>query len=705
MERVASHEIIRSSEGLLVGLLSPSNTDAIEDRFHRIANMSQIFLGPSKTINHRVVSSVLLPWMSAVRSVFDENDGDSTKSSIPLALYLCQSVPGFQARDENRLATAMDVDGDDGESHHHLQQQEQDILNEYMVGDGQRKIEIRITMILNEISQREARNHHGASLAMGSIESILRVLTNKEVVSQLFDVLQDQDQGISSRMALISTFTKVLVSFPYKIGDRQSTSTSAASKSSNTTREALLTTLAFSRPQQPIAIQLWLFLQEYFKDLLPSILLLDKRSLLSSRGFQEQAALCNQTPEAFYMSIISLIYLFCSVLSHQLAATDDEELFSSTSSAMSVGHLVEMTRFLRQWLWKILWTDPSCDFMSSFLHPREENISYFSILQYSCLLSSTRLFNQLCIRNERRTFLEDADYQWSALPQQEFALVDPTTSDRYYEVDMEDNVLLSSSAAANKEGDFFVRNPNLKIVLTYIPQVIPFTQRVALFQSLVDHDKQQYFSALQGRMSMEEMIAGGQIVRVSVRRDRLVEDAMKGLHNIGFRLKGRVQVEFISEQGFQEAGIDGGGLFKEFMDVFARTVSDPAFGIFVPTSEQLLTPNPYSALTVGHASSSSSATSSSSSRRGTAAERRRRAMASSASAMDEVDEEDYDEGNSQSKLLSDNSHLELFEFVGKMLGKALYEVSLITMFVLKSNLPFISLYRKSCINRNWRLAF
>jgi hypothetical protein len=81
----------------------------------------------------------------------------------------------------------------------------------------------------------------------------------------------------------------------------------------------------------------------------------------------------------------------------------------------------------------------------------------------------------------------------------------------------------------------------------------------------------------------------GGSVQVKVHRDTLVEDAFLGLRQAGSRLKGRVQVEFIGE-----AGIDGGGLFKEFIDSFLKAAFNPSLGLFCPTSEQLLVPNPLS---------------------------------------------------------------------------------------------------------------
>ena len=41
-----------------------------------------------------------------------------------------------------------------------------------------------------------------------------------------------------------------------------------------------------------------------------------------------------------------------------------------------------------------------------------------------------------------------------------------------------------------------------------------------------------------------------------------------------------------------EAGIDGGGLFKDFIDNFTKEAFDPVAGFFILTHEQTLSPNP-----------------------------------------------------------------------------------------------------------------
>ena len=44
--------------------------------------------------------------------------------------------------------------------------------------------------------------------------------------------------------------------------------------------------------------------------------------------------------------------------------------------------------------------------------------------------------------------------------------------------------------------------------------------------------------------------------------------------------------------GLDEAGIDGGGLFREFLSQLLRAAFDPNRGFFVLTKDQMLYPNP-----------------------------------------------------------------------------------------------------------------
>jgi ubiquitin-protein ligase E3 C len=44
------------------------------------------------------------------------------------------------------------------------------------------------------------------------------------------------------------------------------------------------------------------------------------------------------------------------------------------------------------------------------------------------------------------------------------------------------------------------------------------------------------------------------------------------------RVKGRLRIQYVNEAGLPEAGIDGGGLFKDFMEELLRQGFSPQVG-------------------------------------------------------------------------------------------------------------------------------
>ena len=59
-----------------------------------------------------------------------------------------------------------------------------------------------------------------------------------------------------------------------------------------------------------------------------------------------------------------------------------------------------------------------------------------------------------------------------------------------------------------------------------------------------------------------------------------------------------MQVQLVIFAGLDEAGIDGGGIFREFMSELVKTSFDPNRGFFRTTSDKLLYPNPQAKLLV-----------------------------------------------------------------------------------------------------------
>lgn len=64
------------------------------------------------------------------------------------------------------------------------------------------------------------------------------------------------------------------------------------------------------------------------------------------------------------------------------------------------------------------------------------------------------------------------------------------------------------------------------------------------------------------------------------------------LARLGGAVKSRLSITFINQQGLQEAGIDMGGLMKEFLESVAAAGFDPNRGLFSATPDGFAFPSP-----------------------------------------------------------------------------------------------------------------
>lgn len=146
-------------------------------------------------------------------------------------------------------------------------------------------------------------------------------------------------------------------------------------------------------------------------------------------------------------------------------------------------------------------------------------------------------------------------------------------------------------------------------VLQNMPFVLPFKTRVQIFREFVHRDlirrRNGYVDADQWRMSV--LHSNGRLGRniefgehtlsrhhAKIRRDSIFEDAMEQFYELGEGLKEPIQITFIDKFGTVEAGIDGGGVTKEFLTSVTnqafRSIGGP--NLFVTNDQNLLYPNP-----------------------------------------------------------------------------------------------------------------
>ncbi|XP_035440762.1 ubiquitin-protein ligase E3C [Spodoptera frugiperda] len=123
-------------------------------------------------------------------------------------------------------------------------------------------------------------------------------------------------------------------------------------------------------------------------------------------------------------------------------------------------------------------------------------------------------------------------------------------------------------------------------ILKEIPFVVPFSTRVLIFQGLLAREKHDHWYEM---TNFNE----GPSINISVRRTHLYEDAFDKLspdNEPDLKLKLRVQL--INQAGAEEAGVDGGGLFREFLSELLKSAFDPNRGLFRLTIDNMLYPNP-----------------------------------------------------------------------------------------------------------------
>ncbi|KAK4126884.1 hypothetical protein N657DRAFT_564681 [Parathielavia appendiculata] len=148
--------------------------------------------------------------------------------------------------------------------------------------------------------------------------------------------------------------------------------------------------------------------------------------------------------------------------------------------------------------------------------------------------------------------------------------------------------------------------PKLEI-LRNMPFVIPFDMRVQIFRQFVyldksrrrggniDPDRWRLWVLNQHGGPFEPTVAGTNILgrhQAQIQRGKVFNDAMGSFWDLGEGLKEPIQITFVDEFGIPEAGIDGGGVTKEFLTSVTSEAFTPAQRLFVANSKNSYYPNP-----------------------------------------------------------------------------------------------------------------
>ncbi|RCI17090.1 hypothetical protein L249_2698 [Ophiocordyceps polyrhachis-furcata BCC 54312] len=151
--------------------------------------------------------------------------------------------------------------------------------------------------------------------------------------------------------------------------------------------------------------------------------------------------------------------------------------------------------------------------------------------------------------------------------------------------------LRTQQRRAQRERRLAEMGPKLEI-LKHMPFVVPFETRVKIFRQFVNLDSQQ--RGVDGLFQMFHMHPSGRH-HAKIRRGQIFEDAYEHFYQLGEGLKDPIQITFVDRFDTQEAGIDGGGVTKEFLTSVtseAFATQNGAMGMFVSNEQGLLFPNP-----------------------------------------------------------------------------------------------------------------
>ncbi|KAF5026121.1 hypothetical protein F66182_1769 [Fusarium sp. NRRL 66182] len=144
-----------------------------------------------------------------------------------------------------------------------------------------------------------------------------------------------------------------------------------------------------------------------------------------------------------------------------------------------------------------------------------------------------------------------------------------------------------------KERRLAEMGPKLEI-LKHMPFAVPFETRVMIFREFIQIDRGQREGGV--NQPTQSMFLTSPFARHHARisRDNLFEDAYSQFYEIGEGLKDPISITFVDQFGALEAGIDGGGVTKEFL----ISITSEAFGtqhgngMFISNEKGLLFPDP-----------------------------------------------------------------------------------------------------------------
>ncbi|KAI9456329.1 HECT-domain-containing protein [Boletus coccyginus] len=269
------------------------------------------------------------------------------------------------------------------------------------------------------------------------------------------------------------------------------------------------------------------------------------------------------------------LLLLTDLYTQSLLTMGDDEFFGSRTT-LTLNELIPFSRTLFNIAFTLYWREDQAKIQDSTAPGL--NLSWEGVRD-----RITKCLQGIHARDSRRPFMpEDHWHVNSHIDMNSFVEA------AVYEEQQVDDLAVPRSTSRHQLSHFARLSPRLG-VLNNIPFAIPFEIRVLIFRRFVQSDTtNRGFDHFAPRSRME----------VSIRRTNIAQDGYDRLSDVD--LRSPISITFIDQFGEPEAGIDGGGVFKEFFTSLCKEVFDTDRGLWLASKKNEIYPNPHSYATEPH---------------------------------------------------------------------------------------------------------
>ncbi|KIK81041.1 hypothetical protein PAXRUDRAFT_833139 [Paxillus rubicundulus Ve08.2h10] len=270
------------------------------------------------------------------------------------------------------------------------------------------------------------------------------------------------------------------------------------------------------------------------------------------------------------------LLLLTDLYTQSLLTMGDDEFFSNSRTSLTLNELVPLSRTLFDITFSLYWRDDQTKI-------QETNVPGLNLSWEGVRERITKCLQAIHARDSRRPFMPED--HWHVSSQMD---MNSFIEAAVYEEQQVDESAVPSRFPRRRRPHFSRLSPRLG-VLNHIPFAIPFETRVLIFRRFVESDMaNRGFDQFSRRGRME----------VSIRRTSIAQDGYDRLSEMDLRAP--ISISFIDQFGEPEAGIDGGGVFKEFFTSLCKEAFDTDRGLWLANKKNEIYPNPHSYATEPH---------------------------------------------------------------------------------------------------------